>query len=104
MYSELQLDRITETIASLENRIAERFPASGLSRVAAELHRLASISGTVVDRLRRPVWALRVGAALGIAGIVGLTGSMAFLGLRLSTRVLSLVDLLQVSESAVNDI
>lgn len=104
MYSELKLERIAETIETLENRIGERFPGSGLSRVAAELHRLAARTENVVDRLRRPVWLLRIGAALGIVGILAITGAMARLALRVSLRVQSIGDLLQVSESAVNDI
>ena len=37
MYSELQPERIRETVAVLDRRIGERFPGSGLSRVSAEL-------------------------------------------------------------------
>ncbi len=104
MYSELQLERIGETIAALEKRIGERFPGSGLSRVAAELHRLADRTGAVVERLRRPVWILRIAAAIGIAAILGVTVAVAFLGLRTSIRMQSVLDVLQGSEVAINDI
>src|SRR5712692_983745 len=104
MYSELQLERIGETIAALEKRIGERFPGSGLSRVAAELHRLADRTGAVVERLRRPVWILRIAAAIGIAAILGVSVAVAFLGLRTSIRVQSVLDVLQGSEVAINDI
>jgi len=104
MYSELQLDRIGETIAALEKRIGERFPGSGLSRVAAELHRLADRTGAVVERLRRPVWMLRIAAAIGIAAILGVSVAVAFLGLRTSIRMQSVLDVLQGSEVAINDI
>ncbi len=104
MYSELQLERIGETIAALEKRIGERFPGSGLSRVAAELHRLADRTGAVVERLRRPVWILRIAAAIGIAAILGVSVAVAFLGLRTSIRMQSVLDVLQGSEVAINDI
>jgi len=104
MYSELQLDRIAETIAALEKRIGERFPGSGLSRVAAELHRLADQTGAVVQRLRRPVWILRMAAAIGILAILGVSVAVAFLGMRSSIRVQSVLDVLQGSEVAINDI
>src|SRR5712691_503330 len=104
LYSELQLERIGETIAALEKRIGERFPGSGLSRVAAELHRLADRTGAVVERLRRPVWILRIAAAIGIAAILGVTVAVAFLGLRTSIRMQGVLDVLQGSEVAINDI
>jgi hypothetical protein len=104
MYSELQLDRIVETIAALEKRIGERFPGSGLSRVAAELHRLADRTGAVVERLRGPVWILRIAAAIGILAILGIGIAVAFLGLRTSIRVQNVLDVLQGSEVAINDI
>lgn len=103
-YSELKIERIEETIAVLENRIAERFPGSSLNRVTAELRRLASETESLVERLRRPIWPLRIGAAIGIVGILGITGALAVLALRVNIRVQSIVDLLQASESAVNDI
>ena len=37
MYQELRLDLILNTLRSLQARISERFPGSGLSRVAGEL-------------------------------------------------------------------
>jgi hypothetical protein len=65
---------------------------------------LSRQSEKVLERLRRPIWLLRVGAGLGIVGILGITGALGVLALRVSIRVQSIVDLLQASESAVNDI
>lgn len=42
-YRTLQADKIVETVAHLERRIHERFPDSGLVRVAAELHQIAQV-------------------------------------------------------------
>lgn len=103
MYSELRADRIEETAAALKRRIHERFPGSGLGGIAAEVHRLAAESGTVVERLRRPIWPLRVGAALGIVGIAVLAVVLGVIALRAMVRVDSLADLLQATEAATNE-
>ena len=66
MYSELQLDLIVRTLESLQQRIEERFPASGLSRVAAELLRVARETGAVLERVRRPNRLLRAGVAIAV--------------------------------------
>lgn len=104
MYSELQLERIQETLAALERRIGERFPGSGLGRVAAELGQLSGTTGLVLERLRRPLWALRISAGVGIAAILGLALWLAIVGRHLSPRVAGLADWLQGTESALNDI
>lgn len=103
-YDELRCDRILETIGRLELRISERFPSSGLSHVSAQLGRLASEAGARVERLRRPIWLLRIGAGLGILGIVGITLGLAMLGMSRPLGVQGLADLLQASEAAINEI
>jgi hypothetical protein len=54
VYSELKLDLILRTLVTLRSRIAERFPESGLSRVAEELQHTGEDIGPVLDRLRQP--------------------------------------------------
>lgn len=103
-YSELRLDRIQETITALQDRIEERFPDSGLSHVCAELMRLANETSERIERLRRPIWPLRIGAGLGIAGIMSVTIGLTLAGILVSRRVRDLASLLQASESAVNEI
>ena len=66
-YSELHTTPICETISVLARRIQERFPGSGLSKVATELIDVASQNQLVVERLRRPLWWLRALTALTIA-------------------------------------
>lgn len=102
VYSELQAAEVLETITVLERRISERFPASGLRRVSVELHRQASAVETVVVRLRRPLWPLRIGAGLGILGIVGTTSGFAVLAWHTSLHVPGVSDLLQATEAAFN--
>jgi len=103
-YGELQAQRIVETVEKLERRIAERFAGSGLARISAELEREARAAEGEVERLRRPIWLLRAGAGLGILGIVAIAGGLVALGLRGFSAAMSLPDLLQASEAAVNEI
>ncbi|UCC84323.1 MAG: hypothetical protein JSW46_05170 [Gemmatimonadota bacterium] len=70
--SELQLDadRIVETVDALERRIRERFPDSGLGKIASQLN---TISHGTVERLRRaaePILPLRIAAGLGIVALL----------------------------------
>ena len=71
-YSELHPTPISSTISVLARRIHERFPGSGLSRVAAELVTVASQNQSVIENLRRPLWWPRGLAALTIAALIGL--------------------------------
>jgi hypothetical protein len=103
-FSELQCARVVETIARLERRMTERFPGSGLSRVCAELREVAERTGAEVERLRRPIWPLRVGAAIGVLATATLGLGVAVVTWRGLRDSQSLVDLLQGSESAVNEI
>ena len=73
MYRTLQSERIVETAVSLTARVEERFPGSGLGKVAAEVAGLAREARDRSEAIRRPNLALRlcVGALLlsGFAGI-----------------------------------
>lgn len=98
----LQVELILETIQKLERRISERFPGSGLSRVCAQLVQLVGEAGADIERLRKPLWLPRVGAALGILGIMGIAAELLMIGLPGSLDMGSLSDFLQASEAAVN--
>lgn len=62
--------RIVETSAQLQRRIAERFPDSGLSRVATELHTIARESAVRADEFDRPNIPLRIGIGILVCAIV----------------------------------
>jgi hypothetical protein len=67
----LDAGRIVETVAKLRDRIAERFPDSGLSRVAADLTGTAQETAARVAALSRPYFGLRLLAAAAIvAGVL----------------------------------
>ena len=65
-YRQLDEALILATLTRLRDRIAERFPDSGLARVANELHAVARETTGLVAYLRRPLWPVRCAVALVI--------------------------------------
>lgn len=59
-YRTLDPARIIETAEKLEERIAERFPESGLRRVAAELVSLSRDLSEGAKQLEQPIWLARI--------------------------------------------
>ena len=102
MYRNLDPARIVETAVALRRRIDERFPASGLGKVARELVGICEEAAALSGWLARPNWWLRslVGLALLVltAALVG-----AVLHLQVEAAYSSLSDLVQGLEAAVND-
>lgn len=66
----LNPDRIIETSAQLQRRIAERFPDSGLSKVATELHIVAQESAVRASEFDRPNVPLRIGIGVLVCAII----------------------------------
>lgn len=82
MYQTLNPDRITETIARLQSRIAELFPGSGLSRVCTELHAAAEAAQARAAQLAAPNWPLRIGvSAVVLGGIAAQVMALRYLHL-----------------------
>jgi hypothetical protein len=100
--AELRGQHVLETIQRLERRINDRFPGSGLGRVGAQLQHLAAETEAGIARLRKPLWLPRIGAALGIIGIVIVAEEILRLGMPGSLQVGNISDFLQGSEAAVN--
>ena len=103
MYRELDADRIIATLATLSQRIEERFPGSGLGKVGRELLAVASESKALLDRLRRPNAVLRVGIGIGVLALVALTVATALV-VRVSLQLQNISDFLQGLDSGVNDL
>jgi hypothetical protein len=102
-YRELDAAEIARTAATLQRRVDERFPGSGLARVGRELHQVCGEAGELAAWLARPHWPLRAGAlALGLLFLAGLVGGAARLRLRLNIEGFG--ELLQALESGVNDV
>jgi hypothetical protein len=103
VYHELDGKQIVATLERLGQRIAERFPGSGLSRVSQELLEVGRQSGRRVERLRRPWWSLRLLIAVLVLAIITLIG-FALASVRVPMQVEHIADFLQGLDAAVNEI
>jgi hypothetical protein len=94
---------IVATIARLRDRIAERFPDSGLAGVAEELLTVAGEVRDCAAYLRRPHWPLRAAVGLTIAAMLGIV-VVVVATVQLPTRVDRLVEFVQAVEAGINDV
>ncbi|MBK8285950.1 MAG: hypothetical protein IPK97_14375, partial [Ahniella sp.] len=95
-YAELHAEAVRGTIFALKSRIAERFPDSGLAQVGAELLSVADQNQEVIERLRRPLWPIRILTGVTIVALVALAGwAVLQLGGRVSGELGGVADLLQ---------
>src|SRR5258708_7239906 len=102
-YRQLDEIQISQTLRRLRDRIAERFPDSGLSNVAGELISLSEEAFECVAYLRRPNWPIRVAVGVVIAAMAGVVGIGAW-SIRVPGRVASLSELAQMLDASINDI
>jgi hypothetical protein len=101
VYRSLNSEKIIQTIGQLRDRITERFPNSGLSKVAEEL---LSVSKEAVARatwIGRPHLPLRISVAVLILLIVLVLGSMVRT-LSLNTGFSNFSDFIQAMEASFN--
>ena len=73
-YRELDETNILTTVERLKARISERFPGSGLSKVADELIRIGNEVHETVAYLGAPDYAVRIPVTIAIVLIVVLAG------------------------------
>lgn len=71
-YRTLQADRIIQTAEQLALRISERFPEAGLRVVADELQVVAEEALRTCERIRRPLYAMRIAAVALVTSLVGI--------------------------------
>ncbi|MGH7645431.1 MAG: hypothetical protein ACREMR_07575 [Gemmatimonadales bacterium] len=103
MYRELDAGRIVATVHTLDQRIRERFPDSGLAQVAGELVDVAQGTIARVTELSRPNVPIRAAVGVLVAALVTLLAGLV-LTLEVSLHVDNVATLLQATESAVNDV
>jgi len=104
-YSELKTESIQDTLEKLKRRIEERFPGSGLGRVAKELGEVAIAIVGLVEQLSRPIWPIRILTFLAIALLVGLAAWVVFFTVKnIPAGESGLVEILQGAESAINEV
>lgn len=102
-YRALDQAAILDTAERLAARIGERFPGSGLSKVAAELVLVTRESAQRIEAVRRPRWAIRAAVGTVIAAMLAIAIGVAVTAPMPSSRI-ELFPLLQIAESAVNDL
>jgi hypothetical protein len=103
VYLRVEPGSVIETVARLRSRIDQRFPDSGLSRVAAELHDVALESAERARQSAKPEIGLRVGmAVLVVLVLAGLFGALA--SVKVSAEAANVYELLQGIEAGVNDL
>lgn len=99
-YHTLKPTLIVETQRRLVERIATRFPESGLRQVAAELLGMAQAAALRAEAIRRPNVALRVAVALVILGGVGL-GVWLATSVQFKAEVSDAITLFNVADGAL---
>lgn len=96
---------ILSTLERLEERIAVRFPDSGLLRVCREFRALATESEVLAQHLAPPIWPVRavaMGAAVLLVGLVGWAFAQLFRHFTFDKAGMD--DLLQTTEAALNEL
>ena len=102
-YRELDEANILRTLERLKHRIEERFPDSGLSKVATELRIIASEVRDTVEHLTRPNYAIRATVSVAIA--LMLISVFALLStLRLPTQIAGLNEFMPLANETINSI
>jgi hypothetical protein len=102
-YLRLDGDRIVATARRLRQRVEQRFPGSGLGRVAHELVRVAELAQQRVARIARPNWALRA-AVLALTALILAGLAATALSLRAPAEPLTLLAFIAALESGINDV
>ncbi len=100
-YRLLDEARILATLARLRDRIGERFPDSGLSRVATELLGLSAEISDFARQVRRPIWSIRLGVALAILAMA-LVLVLGIGPLQPETGIRGLAELVQAIEASIS--
>ena len=103
MYRSLDPDKTGATIEKLRQRIAERFPASGLARVCSELSDVAQASKLRANSIARPNISLRLTLVVLIALTLTLLAYSISL-LNLSFTNLLAGELVQVIDAGLNEL
>lgn len=103
-YSQLKVNLILDTLQKLQNRIEERFPNSGLSKVCAELNQVGIEIKDLCNHLRNPIWILRILNIIAIGLIVTMMIGAISISMELSPGIDGLAELIQVAEAAMNEL
>lgn len=102
----LDAGEILRTLEQLRQRIEERFPGSGLGRVAADLCGVARDCATGAAALGRPHWPLRIGTvAIGLIALAAIGWGLVRTAQLVDTgQGIGIDDYLSGVESVINDL
>ena len=103
MYRSLNPEHIIHTIAQLRDRIHERFPDSGLSKVADELQQISKEAVARSEWIARPLLPLRAALA-SLVALIGVIILLALVNLNVSKLWESFSDFVQAVEAGINDL
>ena len=103
MYRSLNPEHIIHTIAQLRDRIHERFPGSGLSKVADELQQISNEAVARSEWIARPLLPLRAALA-SLVALIGVIILLALVNLNVSKLWESFSDFVQAVEAGINDL
>jgi hypothetical protein len=99
----LDADAVGRTVDLLSRRIDERFPGSGLSRVARELGRIAGQTQQRAQAIGRPILGLRLGVAFLIVFIAAVLATTVA-SLRKPKEPLEAFQFIPALEAGINDV
>lgn len=101
--SSLDADAVARTADLLRRRVEQRFPGSGLARVAGELDRVAEQTRQRARWIARPLVGLRIAsAALVLLIAAGLVTTA--LALKAPSERVEITQFIQVLEAGINDV
>lgn len=104
-YSELDSGHILNTLRDIQHRVSESFPGSGLSQVSAELQEVGQAIVLLADKLRRPIWAIRLLTIIGIIALISVAVWVFYMALTISPSGQDgLMETLQAIESVTNEL
>lgn len=101
MYRSLNPDKIIATLETLQSRIDDRFPGSGLSSVCAEVVTLAQQTSKRIIKVSQPIWGLRLSLLGMLAAVIALVAVFAIEASSLKTSD-ELTETMQGVDAGVN--
>jgi hypothetical protein len=102
VYRQLIASKIVETAATLQRRVAERFPDSGLGKLGGEVHTVAQETVERLQWIQRPHIPLRCVIGLLLVALVAVFG-LLFVTLR-GSDMLEVATFIQVLEAGLSSI
>jgi len=103
MYHNLDPEKIVETCRTSRDHIAERFPDSGLRKVAGELLSVSEQAAALSQWLSRPHLPLRTFAGIGIVAVAIIVLEV-ILNVKVQATFTSIAEFLQGADAAINEV